>query len=129
VVSLVINAAQLAMMQSFVLKAFDQTCSIVRMTLTDDGYGGRIETPVSVPMLPTGTAYNCNTDAPSSAMLAIYADVLGTVKAMKVRVQSGQDIRQGDRITIAGDTWVVQIVLQPESYSTSQNVLVSELKT
>lgn len=123
-----ISAAQMAMMQGVVAKAFDMACIISRKTLADDGYGGRTETWAEVPLMPTGTAYNCNIDNPSPTMLAAYADRLGNLKAQRIRVQWNQDIQQGDRITVAGETYLVQVVIQPESYSTSQMVLGSELK-
>jgi|SRR5579859_7478046 len=123
-----ISAQQMAAMQAVVARAFDMACTISRKTLTDDGYGGRTETWNPVTLVSTGTAFNCNIDNPSATMLAAYADRLGNLKAQKIRVQWNQDIQQGDRITVAGETYIVQVVIQPESYSTSQMVLGSELK-
>jgi hypothetical protein len=123
-----ISAAQMAAMQAVVARAFDMACTISRKTLSDDGYGGRTETWNPVTLASTGTAFNCNIDNPSATMLATYADRLGNLKAQKIRVQWNQDIQQGDRITVAGETYLVQVVIQPESYSTSQMALGSELK-
>lgn len=122
-----ISAAQFAVMHAVVAKVFDMACTITRKTLTDDGYGGRTEVWNAVTLASTGTAYNCNVDNPSATMLAVYADLIGNLKAQKIRVQFNQDIQRGDRITVAGETFVVQVVIQPESYSTSQMVLGSEL--
>ena len=120
-----ISASQLAAMHNAIARAFDKTCTITRKTLADDGYGGRTETWAAVTLASTGSAFNCNVSQPSATEMAHYADVIGDLKAQKIRLAWNQDIAQGDRITVAGETYLVQVVLQPKSYSVSQETLGS----
>lgn len=64
---------------------------------------------------------------PGTRLIQLYADRLGDLTAWEVDLPRGQDVLEGDIITMDGDEMEVQILLK-ETWNVSTNVLATEVQ-
>lgn len=116
-----LSAQEIAGMRATVTGALDVTVTVQRRTATPDGYGHTTE------VWTTTSTPKCNIFKPTSSTLQKFADVIGSQWALMLRILSGTDIREGDRILYAGRTWLVQNVQDAESYTVCLEILMTVL--
>ncbi|MGZ6375502.1 MAG: hypothetical protein ACXWPI_12375 [Ktedonobacterales bacterium] len=117
-----IPANELATMQATATSAGDLSIAIYRATLTQDGEGN-----VSKSFTLHATV-NGNLAQPTVGQLQNYGYAIADLATWLVRVPVGTDILIGDRLTVNGQNLEVQVVLTPQSYSTSTRLLAAEVK-
>jgi hypothetical protein len=103
--------------------AMDMDCIISRIPETDDPYGTSTSgTPIVV------IESKCLVELlPNPFILQDYNDKIGVLIKWNVSFPLGTNPLQGDILTIAGQDMKVQKVLQPESYSFTDDVLCAEI--
>lgn len=110
-------------MQSDVNTSLDQTLTIKRVLRTPDSTGHYSET------LSTVATVSGNLAQPTAGQMENYGFRIGNLPTWQVRLPVGSNVQENDRIiTSDGQTLVVQVVLTPQSYSTSTRLLASEVK-
>jgi hypothetical protein len=117
-----LNAAQLTYVQAIATSALDQTCIIKHIIKTKDAFGTEAES------YSAGTSSACGFRQPSAGQLQMYAARLGSLATFHVAFPSGTDVQLLDHLVIGTDTLVVQVLLTPQSYSVTSNVLATEMK-
>lgn len=117
-----ISAAQLAAFQAAADAALDKTLTVQRATLSDDGAGHKSQTWATVHTVSGNLAQ------PSGGLLENYGYLVGTTATWLVRVAAGTDILVGDRLLVGGQTLLVQVLLQPQSYQTAMRFLCAEVQ-
>ena len=114
-----LSANEIAAMQAVVIGSFDVTIAVQRKSVTPDGYGHSTEA-----WLPISTS-KVNIFQPSATQLATYADVIGAQWAVMMRFAQTTDIKESDRILYDAHTWLVQNILNADSYSFSTECLMT----
>lgn len=115
-------ASELAAITATVTAALDLTCVIQRKHPVRDAFGSQSD---GYSTLATTT---CNLTQPSPALMQNYAAEIGPSESWLVRLPNGQDVQRDDQLIVGGVTMRVQIVLQPQSYSTSTRVLAATVR-
>lgn len=119
-----IPANELAALQAAVSGSLDQTATIQRKaTVVADGYGHASDNYTNL-----ATAVACALSQPTAQLMQAYAARIGTLQAWTVRFPAGTDVRRDDQLLVAGLTLRAQAVLAPQSYSTCERVLATELR-
>lgn len=120
-----IPANELAALQAAASAALDQTATIQRKPtpLATDGYGHASDT-----YSDHATAVPCALAQPTAQLMQAYAAHIGTLQAWTVRFPAGTDVQRDDQVLVAGLTLRVQAALSPQSYSTCERVLATELR-
>jgi hypothetical protein len=116
-----LTASQLTYITSIVSRSFDQSLPLYRPTKVSDGYG---HTTLTYPNVPTSTIA-CNVGHPSATQLQSFADIIGTQEAMMLRFLSTTDVREGDRVVFQGENWLVQNVQNADSYTVTNDALMT----
>lgn len=114
--------AEMAQLRADVTPVFDTSATIQRATLGSDGYGNPTETWNTVASVLAGLS------KPSARIQALYAARIGSLDSWTVRLPYGTDVKQNDRILVAGQTLSVQADLSVSSYSTCYSVLATEVR-
>jgi DsbC/DsbD-like thiol-disulfide interchange protein len=118
-----VSAAELAQIRADVQTAVcDQTCVIKRKSVSPDGLGSETETFSTIATTIAGMAQ------PSAGELQNYDFVIGDKSAWKVHLPYGTNVTHQDHLLIAGQTLVVQVLLEPHSYAALYDVIASEIK-
>lgn len=115
-------ASELADITAVVASSLDVTLPQYRPTTSQDGYGHTVYTYPS-----TATAQvACNVSTASASLLQAYATVIGSQRAVKLRVMQTTDVKQMDRFVYDGVNWNVHERLNAESYTvTNEYLLIS----
>ena len=116
-----LNADEVTWMTSIVSSALDQSLPLYRPTKASDGYG---HTTLTYPNTPTSTIA-CNLGKPSATQLQSFADIIGTKEAMTMRFLNTVDVREGDRVVVNGENWLVQNVENSDSYTVTFDALIT----
>jgi len=116
-----LSASELANMNATVAASLDVSITVQRRTPTNDGYGHTTESYATV-----GTPL-CNVVKPSDSTLRLFADVIGSQRALVLRFMPVSDIRQWDQILYNSKTWVVQEILNAESYTFANECLITTI--
>jgi hypothetical protein len=118
-----VSAQELANIQSDVATAVcDQTCIIQRKTTAKDGLGSETETWNTIATTVAGMVQ------PTGGELQNYAYIIGDKAAWKVHMPVNTNITHQDHLVIAGQTMVVQVLLEPHSYAAMFSVIATEIK-
>lgn len=119
-----LDARQLASIQAFAQKPFDQSgIKVQRATRTADAYGTFSET------WQTKATVNGNYDKPSPQIMQEYAGLIGSLAAWIVRLPYGTTVANNDRLVMpGGDTLTVQTVISARSYASCVMVLATEIR-
>lgn len=115
-----LTASEIASMTATVQASLDVTVDVQRKSTSIDGYGHTSETWNTVI-----AALPCNIIIPSATQLQSYAGVIGSQWANLIRVMQSVDLREGDRVVHGGRTWTVQHILNAESYTFTQEALIT----
>ena len=118
-----LSAAEIAAMTATIASALDVSLPLSRKssTPTNDGYGHDTTGFVSVGNVQVNIA------KASTAMLQVYADVIGSQRALRLRAMQTTDIRQGDHVAYDGLTWLVHEVENAESYTWTKDYLMAAI--
>jgi head-tail adaptor len=65
----------------------------------------------------------CNVKTATASMLQLYAEIIGSQRAVMLRAMQTTDIKQGDRITYDGLKWLIHEVENAESYTWTKKYL------
>jgi hypothetical protein len=95
-------------------------CQIKRSTTVDTDYGKKEELVVIA---------ECKgvRKKPGTRLIQLYADRLGDLTAWEVEVPLGQDVLEGDIVTMSGDNMEVQVLLK-ETWHVSTAFLATEVQ-
>lgn len=119
-----ISASEMSSIRASANSLLSLPAVIQRKTMTSDTMGQETEVwaTVSSPGLLVGMRQ------PGPAELSNYDFLVGSLSAWQVHFPNGTDVRHQDRLLISGLTMVVQVILQPRSYSAYADVLASEVR-
>jgi len=117
-----LSAAEIASMQATANASLDISMPFSRKTTALDGYGHSTETWAS-----TGSKMG-NTYKPTATPLQTYASIIGTQKALMIRFATTSDIKEGDRATYLSRNWMVQYILDVESYTFVLDAIIIEVQ-
>ncbi len=117
-----LSAAEIASMQATANASLDISMPFSRKTTALDGYGHSTETWAS-----TGSKM-VNTYKPTATQLQTYASIIGTQKALMIRFATTSDIKEGDRATYLSRNWMVQYILDVESYTFVLDAIIIEVQ-
>jgi head-tail adaptor len=106
-----IPEAELVTLREAADPILDQTCSILRLTETDDDGGGTIES-----YNPVATGVPCAFREVSTTGESVIAAQIKAGGNLTVLLRTSTDIRDTDRILAQGHTLEVEGVIWPESY-------------
>jgi hypothetical protein len=119
----VLDATELLQIQQDAYAATcDLPCVIQRGTRTPNPQGG-----ASVTFAPIATV-NAGMSQPTGTQLQNYGYLVDALSAWQIKFAVGTDVRNGDRLIIAGQTLFVQVVLNPRSYPALLTCIASEVK-
>lgn len=116
-----LSASDTVWITATVTSALDQSLSLYRPTTANDGYG---HVTLTYPGSPTHTIA-CEVIKPSSTVLQSYANVIGSKRSLVLRVMSGTDILENDRIVYDSLNWVVQAKMNANSYSVTMSYIMT----
>ncbi len=116
-----LTAAEIATMQATVASALDQSLPYYDKTAVNDGYGHTTETYPNTPTFMLA----CNIFAPGADVLQAYADIIAGKRALMLRYLPSSDVREGGRVTYQGVNWRVQPIETAESYTFTNDVLIT----
>lgn len=103
------NADQMSELASwFGDLVFDTTCTII-------GQGGSVDAVT-------------NLTTPQSGTIAEYASKLGTELIVQASFPINTTITEGDQVVISGETWYVQAMLRPQSFSIFVSALIAKVR-
>jgi hypothetical protein len=114
-----LSDAEEAQYRAIVQQALDKSLSHYRKTTTDDGYGHSEETWSQIADL------SLNIIRPSATQLQLWADIIGSQRALLIRVMDDADVQEGDHIDYSGLTWLVQNIQDTESYTWTKEFLIT----
>ena len=117
-----IDATELALIQSDAAVALDQSCDVQRKTTTSGATGEPVASWGTIATVSAGLS------EPTAGQLQNYNSVIGSLAAWQVKLPVGTDVTHQDHLLIAGQTLEVQVVLTPRSYAALLTVLASEVK-
>ncbi len=117
-----LSAQEIASMQATANASLDVSMPFSRKTTANDGYGHSTETWAS-----TGT-FKVNTYKPTATQLQTYASIIGTQKALMIRFATTSDIKEGDRATYLSRNWLVQYILDVESFTFVLDAIITEVQ-
>lgn len=100
--------------------AMKDGCQISRKVSTPTSYG-TTETPV---IIATCKAMR---KKPGTRLIQLYKDRLGDMTAWEISLPLGQDVQEGDILTIDGDTMDVKVLLR-QTWEVSADVIAVEVK-
>jgi hypothetical protein len=114
-----LSAAEIASITTTVGQALDITLALYRNAAGTDTYGHATENEVSQGNVTV------NIYKPSASQLSLYAALIGSKRAVMLRFLPTTDIRQGDRLVYQGKNWLVQEILNAESYTIATDALMT----
>jgi hypothetical protein len=118
-----VSTAELTAIQAEAANAAcDLSCAIQRTTRTRGPQGG------ATPTFSTLYTVNAGMSEPTAGQLANYDFMIGDLATWQVKFAVGTDVKEQDRLVIAGQTLTVKKILAPRSYPTLLTCLASELK-
>jgi hypothetical protein len=117
-----ITAAELALMQSTVTSAMDQTFTLQRATAAADGYGTSTATWTTI---ATGS---CSIAQPTAGQMQKYAERIGDLVLYQVRLPYGTGSQLNDHVIVGGQTLVVEALLSPRSNPVVEHILATEVR-
>lgn len=106
---------------STVSSSLDQSLPLYRPTKSRDSYGHDTYT---YPGTPTSTIA-CNIIKPTATVLQSYANIIGSQRALTLRVMSTTDVKERDRIVYDALNWEVQNLMDAESYTVTKEYLIT----
>ena len=107
-------------MTTLVTKTMDVQVTIQRGTVTGtDSYGHTTSTPNTI-----GTPL-VNIIRPTDTQLQQFAGIIGSQRALLIRYMPTTDIRQGDTLVYGGINWKVNEILVSESYTVTNDALIT----
>lgn len=116
-----ISPAEMASIRASANSLLSLPAVIQRKTMTSDTMGQETEVwaTVSSPDLLVGMRQ------PGPAELQNYDFLIGSLSTFQVHFPNGTDVRHQDHVIVGGLTLVVQVLLQPRSYSAYTDTLAS----
>jgi hypothetical protein len=114
-----LSAAQLANITTVVASSLDQSLPRYSKSTASDGYGHKTETWNSQGNIA------CNIIKPSATQLQSFASIIGSQRALLLRVMSTATLNEGDRIVYDGLNWLVQNLQDAESYTVTKEYLIT----
>jgi head-tail adaptor len=117
-----IPAAELTAMQAAANSAMDQSITIQRDTQGQDATGHPVDNWATV------TTVMGNLAQPSGTLMQNYDYLIGSQDTWMVRVPTGTNVLENDRLVIGAQTMRVQVLLAPQSYQTSMRLLASVIR-
>lgn len=117
--------AQKAWMVPIITRSMDVQVTIQRLPSTPvlDGYGHDVSAYSTV-----NAAAMVNVKKPSATTLQLYADIIGSKRALILRFMPTTDIRKGDQIFYLGRNWMVHGFDSAESYTFTDEVMITTLE-
>jgi hypothetical protein len=117
-----LSAAELASISSTVAGSLDITITRIRTTAkAQDGYGHTTSPTTS------NANYLVNIIKPTATQLQAFADIIGSQRALMIRYMPASDIKQGDIIQYQSVNWLVQSILNAESYTIGVEALMTAI--
>lgn len=101
-----------------VLSTLDVTLPISRPTKTADGFGHTTTSYSVVASVPM------NLKNASATQLQTYAGLIGSSRAMVIRVMNNANIQQGDTLPYDGLTWLIQAEMNASSYTVTKEFMI-----
>lgn len=114
-----LSAAELASITTTVASALDVTLSQYRSTKTADTYGHTTKARTLIGSI------KCNILKPSATQLQAYADIIGSQRALVIRVMQASDVQEGDEFFYDGLYWIVNNLQDAESYTVTKEALIT----
>jgi hypothetical protein len=112
-----LSDAQIASMQATIARSLDVTLPLERNTPGVDTSGHATESWSSAGNIA------CNVKNATASMLQLYAEIIGSQRAVTIRIMETTDARQGDRITYLGLKWLLHELNDSESYTWTKELL------
>ncbi len=117
-----LSSQEIASMTATANASLDISMPFSRKTTGQDGYGHSTETWAS-----QGSKM-VNTYKPTATILQTYASIIGTQKALMIRFATTTDIKEGDRATYLSRNWLVQYILDVESFTFVLDAIITEVQ-
>jgi hypothetical protein len=114
-----LTAAELTAITATVQASLDVTLPQYRATLGEDTSGHETETYNLLANV------SLNIIKPTATQLQAFADLIGSQRALVIRVMQTQDVAQGDRFVYDSLNWRVQALMDAESYTVTKEFLMS----
>ncbi len=114
-----LSAADITSMTAIVAGSLDVTLPQYRNTPGEDTSGHPTENYAFFANVAL------NIIRPSATTLQLFADVIGSQRAIMIRVMKTQDVKQGDRFVYDTLNWRVQALMDAESYTFTKEYLLS----
>lgn len=114
-----LSAAELDCIYATVAASLDVSLTLTRDTNTRDTYGHQ------KPASTTASTIQVNVINPSAGQLQIFADKIGSQRALILRAMQDTDIREGDHIAYDGLSWLVNGVMNAQSFSVTKKYLIT----
>jgi hypothetical protein len=114
-----LSDAQIAFYTTTIKRSLDQSLPLSRKssTKTTDTSGHD-----TTPLASVGDI-DCTVSKPTASQLQLYASVIGSQRAVMLRVMATDDVRQGDVVAYDGHDWTIHVVENAESYSWTNDYL------
>jgi hypothetical protein len=117
-----IPLGELTAIRSTAAAILDLDCIISRKTVTQDSTLHLTETWAVINDVLAGMAQ------PTAGQLANYDYLIGSLASWQIRLPFGTDVQAQDHLLIAGQTLIVQVLLNPRSFAGTVLLLASEVK-
>ena len=104
-------------------KLMKQTCYIERVTSGNDGSGGIVETRT-----PLGSCACTLTQSRITDVMALREGRVATRYELTLRVPLDQEIAENDRVTVDGETYRAQNVVEDHQWPLYKRVTLERLK-
>ncbi len=114
-----LTSDELAWMTPIVASSLDVSLPFSRKSTALDSYGNNTETWTSYGNV------SMNIIKPTATRLQLYADMIGEQRALVIRVMQTTDVRKGDRLVYDGLNWLVQNLMDAESYTVTKEYLIT----
>jgi len=119
----VLSPSEIASMTATANASLDISIPFYRDPKGPDTYGHTTITGTNL----VGT-FKVNTYKPTATQLQTYASIIGSQKALMIRFATTTDIKEGDRATYLSRNWLVQYILDAESFTFVLDAIIIEVQ-